>query len=71
MNSEHSGYCWPQTLEPIIGKSNRSVLEYHHDGAKHRYTPDILVAWGTYREVVEIKEDAEAELAGESEHGLR
>ena len=37
-------------------------LQYHHDGVKHRYTPDILVAWGTYREVVEIKEDAEADL---------
>src|SRR5438874_2323395 len=21
-------------------------LEYHHEGAKHRYTPDILVIWG-------------------------
>jgi hypothetical protein len=37
------------------------VLEYHHDGKKHRYTPDILVAWGTNREVVEIKEDSEAD----------
>jgi len=36
------------------------VLEYHHDGEKHRYTPDILVAWGASREVVEIKEDSEA-----------
>ena len=32
------------------------------DGAKHRYTPDILVVWGTHREVVEIKDDAEADL---------
>ena len=37
-------------------------LEYHHDGAKHRYTPDILVVWGRHREVVEIKDDAEADL---------
>lgn len=36
------------------------VLEYHHDGKRHRYTPDILVAWGADREVVEIKEDSEA-----------
>ena len=36
-------------------------LEYHHEGAKHRYTPDILVAWGAHREVVEIKEDSDAE----------
>jgi hypothetical protein len=38
------------------------VLEYHHDGAKHRYTPDILVVWGSNRQVVEIKEDSEADL---------
>ena len=37
-------------------------LEYHHDGAKHRYTPDILVAWGSHREVVEVKDDVEAAL---------
>jgi hypothetical protein len=22
-------------------------LDYHHEGTRHRYTPDILVAWGT------------------------
>src|SRR5438552_141430 len=38
------------------------VLHYHHAGAKHRYTPDILVAWAAHQEVVEIKDDAEAEL---------
>lgn len=38
------------------------ILEYHHEGAKHRYTPDLLVFWGTRREVVEIKDDREAEL---------
>jgi len=37
-------------------------LDYHHDGVRHRYTPDILVAWGSHREVVEIKDDAEADL---------
>lgn len=36
-------------------------LEYHLDGTKHRYTPDILVAWGAHQEVVEIKEDSEAD----------
>ena len=38
------------------------VLQYHHDGAKHRYTPDILVVWGAHQEVIEVKDDAEAEL---------
>jgi len=36
-------------------------LEYHHEGAQHRYTPDILVVWGEHQEVVEIKEDSDAE----------
>lgn len=38
------------------------ILEYRHEEAKHRYTPDLLVSWGTRREVVEIKDDREAEL---------
>jgi len=38
------------------------TLEYHHEGKKRRYTPDLLVAWGTHRTVVEIKPDAEADL---------
>jgi hypothetical protein len=38
------------------------VLEYHHDGAKHRYTPDILVVWGSNRQVIEVKEDSDADL---------
>jgi len=38
------------------------VLEYHYEGKKHRYTPDLLVVWGTHLEVVEVKEDAHAEL---------
>jgi hypothetical protein len=37
-------------------------LEYHHDGAQHHYTPDILVAWGAHQEVVEIKDDCDADL---------
>jgi TnsA endonuclease N terminal len=37
-------------------------LEYQHDGTQHRYTPDVLVAWGAHQEAVEIKEDPDAEL---------
>jgi hypothetical protein len=37
------------------------VLAYHHEGERHRYTPDLLVVWGTHREAVEIKEDTEAD----------
>lgn len=42
-------------------------LHYHNDGAKHRYTPDILVAWGSHREVVEVKDDTEADLPANQE----
>ena len=38
------------------------VLEYHHEAAKHRYTPDLLVVWGGHQEVIEIKEDSDADL---------
>jgi hypothetical protein len=38
------------------------VMHYHYEGAKHRYTPDILVVWGGHKEVIEVKDDAEAEL---------
>lgn len=38
------------------------TLEYHNEGTKHRYTPDVLVVWGARREVVEIKDDQEAVL---------
>lgn len=38
------------------------TLEYHHEGAKHRYTPDILVIRGARQEVVEVKDDQEAAL---------
>jgi hypothetical protein len=37
------------------------TLEYHDDGAKHRYTPDALVVRGSDRVVVEVKEDKDAE----------
>jgi hypothetical protein len=43
-------------------------LEYHHEGAQHRYTPDILVAWGSHQEVVEIKEDSDAESPENQAH---
>lgn len=39
------------------------ILEYHREGVRFRYTPDMLVTWGTHEEVVEVKEDAEASLA--------
>ncbi len=39
------------------------ILEYHREGARHRYTPDILVIWGAHQAVVEVKEDSEADLA--------
>lgn len=38
------------------------TMEYRFNGAKHRYTPDILLVWDKYREVVEIKDDLEASL---------
>jgi hypothetical protein len=38
------------------------LLDYHVCGSKHRYTPDALVIWGSYKEAVEIKEDSEADL---------
>jgi TnsA endonuclease N terminal len=49
------------TAHPDAWQEQPFRLEYHHDGAKHRYTPDILVVWGANREVVEVKEDSEAE----------
>lgn len=36
-------------------------LEYHLEGTKHRYTPDVFVTWAAHQEVVEIKEDSEAD----------
>lgn len=49
------------TAHPDAWQEQPLVLEYSHQGKSCRYTPDILVVWGTHREVVEIKEDAEAE----------
>jgi len=43
-------------------------LEYHSGGTKHRYTPDILVVWGAYPEVVEVQDDSEAELPENQAH---
>lgn len=37
-------------------------IEHHLDGYKRRYTPDVLIVWGPRREVLEIKEDREADL---------
>lgn len=37
------------------------ILEYHDGETRHRYTPDLLVSWRSRREVVEIKDDREAE----------
>jgi hypothetical protein len=50
------------TAHPDAWQEQPFVLEYHHDGAKHRYTPDILVVWGSTRQVVEIKDDSDADL---------
>src|SRR5207247_1452716 len=49
------------TAHPDAWQEQPFFLEYHHDGTKHRYTPDILVVWGASREVVEVKEDSEAD----------
>jgi hypothetical protein len=50
------------TGHPDVWQEQPFVLEYHHDGAKRRYTPDLLVVWGAYQEVIEIKEDSAADL---------
>jgi hypothetical protein len=49
------------TAHPDAWQEQPFFLEYHHEGTKHRYTLDILVVWGANQEVVEDKEDAEAE----------
>ncbi len=59
-NSRHSGFYWPRRAD--AWQEQPCFLEYHHEGAEHRYTPDILVVWGAHQEVVEIKEDSDAEL---------
>jgi len=50
------------TGHPDAWQEQPFVLEYHHDGAKRRYTPDLLVVWGTHQEVIEVKEDSDADL---------
>ncbi len=50
------------TARSAIWQEQPFCLEYHYDGAKHRYTPDILVVWGAHQEVVEVQEDSESEL---------
>ena len=50
------------TAHPDAWQEQPFVLEYHHDGAKHRYTPDILVVWGSNRQVIEVKDDSDADL---------
>lgn len=50
------------TGHPDAWQEQPFVLEYHHEAAKHRYTPDLLVVWGGHQEVIEIKEDSDADL---------
>jgi len=50
------------TAHPDAWQEQPFALEYHHDGAKHRYTPDILVVWGSNRQVIEVKDDSDADL---------
>jgi len=49
------------TADSDLWQEQPLFIEYHHQGTKHRYTPDVLVVWGTHHEVVEIKEDTEAD----------
>src|SRR5271157_559505 len=49
------------TAHPNAWQEQPFFLECHHEGTKHRYTPDILVVWGANQEVVEVKEDSEAD----------
>ena len=48
------------TAHPDAWQEQPFSLEYHADGCKHRYTPDVLIVWGSHRQVVEIKEDRDA-----------
>ena len=52
------------TARSDVWQEQPFVLEYQHEETRHRYTPDILIAWGAHQEVVEIKEDSEAESLG-------
>lgn len=49
------------TAHPDAWQEQPLLLEYQHQGTTHRYTPDILVVWGTHQEIVEVKEDSEAD----------
>src|SRR5437867_677931 len=33
------------TAHPDAWQEQPFLLKYHHDGSRHRYTPDILVVW--------------------------
>ena len=50
------------TCHPCAWQEQPFVLHYHHQGAKHRYTPDILIDWGAHLEVVEVTENSDADL---------
>src|SRR5271157_4355919 len=56
------------TGHPRAWQEQPFVLDYDHEGAKHRYTPDILIDWGAHQVVVEIKEDCDAELPENQAH---
>jgi hypothetical protein len=49
------------TAHPDAWQEQPFLLEYHHDGSRHRYTPDILVVWGANQEVVGSQDDSEAD----------
>jgi hypothetical protein len=55
------------TAHPDAWQEQPLVLKYSREGKNCRYTPDILVVWDRHWEVVEIKEDTEAELAENQE----
>jgi hypothetical protein len=58
-NSGPSRSCSPVGMR-MLGRNSLSFSNITMMGKSNRYTPDILVAWGANREVVEIKEDSEA-----------
>ena len=38
-------WVWMETTHADTSQDQPFCLEYHHEGSKHRYTPDILVVW--------------------------
>ncbi len=56
------------TGRPCAWQEQPFVLHYHHQGAEHRYIPDILIDWGAHQEVVEIKDDSDADLPENQAH---